>query len=1362
MTTISSQSEGDTQPISQRVYDEFMSNTKLQTPMKNVPQVSGETGDTTDLSLHSYHQGQSGFVDLVGPLEEPSRTDAEVRSPENEDDDGDPLSPIVDIRAEPYPESKRFRQPKTPATSGKKRNHAGEIIQQGDSTSKLPINPFAGHMHGLDTMMNQSQAFNATQAVSSPLTHVLRSDSLSERPSPDMFEVRRPATAGLFSSSPQTVGLNKVRAVTEPQTTYISMQESQERRELAMRPPLEVPSSTIVSSDEDFESDSSERRRRRNRKQIDRKGKDKLTSVTASRRLASRGRDRRIQRNRDRRELKYQSGREASEPVVISDDLRAEGNETEHENHEDLHADEIDELADDNKENVEVPMTISRPNQRKSPAIGSQSSPLRAPQTNVVSSSAKRSQSRKTTDGGMDVSTKPSDVPEGTQISAIADSQPPPNIEKTWQQSANHPPASSASEILVPRSQALPVFTTSQLKLPFEKSKVADNTPTIGFETRVLSNESPISSPVESQKRYSPLVEPQGLSSSTTRAIAQVNSSPKDISLPRQTSTNASILNRQEGRVLDVSENSKIPDELMRVTKGPTEAMKSIARSSPGKIVSTLPSTIPETNSIAKNLAQFSGLTGSSDAMQNFSSNGKSTLKARSESLQHHVSTGSTPFETAQTNLLNSSSKRQSVDPKLPSSHRVLSPGPKSPPSKTLAQIAADPSPFDAIGEVDVSVNLLSSDDYEFQNVINGSSPLESNSKRRRAKGRDFQIVRSEPETALDPAPELQPDVATEPAPETSVFAALDTNKKVSSSKNIQDALSTDELAFDYSVLEKEISKDKLAPLTSRVLDDKPPVSTPLKSKSSPLGRPRKVQLLTKAVDTHTMSGNDGKSGSAARKSHLKNARIPAKSVGKALSSGNIIAPDRVFAHFNGNYKGYYPATGVGVVDNRETQYKVTFDDGTDDLIPSCNVSRLELRLGDNIKVEGAGNRIYTVQGFADLRLPSALPDSETPSKRQNGGKNSYTDVYGHAAVIVKPKQPQLADGELVEEISFPLKDIYLTNTMWAKYKDRTFNPILSGLLVRLQTPSSRPSIPSAPSSRSRRTKNSASDNPRSATARPSTGVGLFVNMVFAITNISSDKIRRSTMQQILSNGGRIVADGFNELFDIPPLELASSPRNEPQAEFHLTQEAQGIGFACLIADGHCRMAKYVQALALGIPCVATRWVNDCISKQCIQPWEPYLLPAGKSEYLDQAIRSRVLQSSNPNQVTLLHVVANRPKMLDGGSVLLIMSKAEEDTMKYYPFITHALGASKVSRALSLDAAAKAIAKAQADGEEPWDWVYTHNDEDRELVEERLSRLNTSNKRQRDSGYGIGKMRTRVVCNEFVIQSLILGQLMDT
>lgn len=1351
MTSLS-QAEGDTQPISQRVLDEFASKTKLENAAKHLLVSCDGTCNTHESSLCSYHQGQTGFVDLMGGLEQPLKISPEDPSPENDDDELDPLSPVVDVRAELYPESKRFQQPKTPATNGKKRNHAGEFIHRGDSSSKAPINPFAGNMIGLDAMMDPSQAFKATQAASSPLTHMPNSDTLSERPSPDMYSIQRPSSTRFVSSPPQITGSRMVRAVTEPQTTYISMQESQAKRDmLARRSAMELDRSGAVSSDEDFDSDDSQLRRRRNRRKIDLKARGQLIGVTAPLRPVSSGRGRGVVQKQFRsREYKYRSGREASEALVISDDLPAEGNvtedETEHEeDQEDSLAEEMDELADDNKENIEVPMTISKPNQRKSPGVRIDSTPSCPRQIHIQISSTDQFKPRKSSHGDTE-SSNPQDVDvvEGTQTSAVADSQPPPYIARVPQRSGvetDQPLPSSPSEVLVPKVQDNSILSTSRPHFVSRGDQVVGNlvnsalgssTSTALFHTGFLVPSKQIHSLPVSNQSNNPVI---------AQTIAHPSALSVDNTASRLPDGVQSATSHQDQKAL---ESQNIENQLSR------KFQRSFVDSSLSGFSSTLPGTIPETSSAVKHLRGHSSLTRSSAAVQTSHPITKSPSKTPLETLEPQTSTGSTLFETAQT-ALKSPSKLPYVDHRHYSHHDDSTSSAESIPAKSLAQIAVDPSPLDAIGEVDMNIELITSDDIEFQNVIDGFSPARHVKKRRRGnKGHILQV-----------------------APPKSDGLPVDTNQAAVNDDTTPDICTTDELAGDYSTLEKKIDEDEPTATSLMKIGEGSSIYTSPRLTPGSQDRPKKIRPFTHNDCGPEASGSKKTKASPVTESvlpvPLPNESItPCNSVKAGVSDRTVVASDRVFAHFNGNPSAYFPATCMEVEPGDKPRYKVCFDDYQVDKVGGFNVRSLELRVGDTIKVLNSRKETFIVQGFADRSLPPAQPNPGNSSKRK---PIIFCDIFGYQTVIVSVKQPKSIHSDSAELRSVPLKDVYLTQTMWGKFKDRPFVPVVPESSFELQSPSDQPSTPSTPKSH-RHTKIPILASPSTTASVAGTDGGLFANTVFAVTFASDSTIAEETREnitdQILSNGGRIV-DGFEELFDIPSLKLTSSfkqsPKKPTKSTFRVTQAARTIGFACVISDKHCRKAKYIQALALGIPCLATRWVDDCISKRRILPYEPYLLAAGESEYLRGAIRSRVLQRYDPNIATLSQIVANGPRFLADKSILLIMSKAEEETMRFYPLFTHALGACKISRALSLEAAAKAIAKAQADGE-PWDFVYSHDhdkrsrgDENKRRVEKYLLGTNSAEPNRKRGRDGDGT--TKVVGNEFLIQSLILGQLAD-
>lgn len=306
-----------------------------------------------------------------------------------------------------------------------------------------------------------------------------------------------------------------------------------------------------------------------------------------------------------------------------------------------------------------------------------------------------------------------------------------------------------------------------------------------------------------------------------------------------------------------------------------------------------------------------------------------------------------------------------------------------------------------------------------------------------------------------------------------------------------------------------------------------------------------------------------------------------------------------------------------------------------------------------------------------------------------------------------------------------------------------------------------------------------------SASRDSSRGVILFAGMAFAISFQSKQlgekdshyKSRVASSSQVANKikqgGGKVLANGFDQLFEVTPVKnadreatsIASTP--QPDEEISIAPPAQDTGFTALIADGHSRKVKYMQALALGLPCIHERWVTTCVEKQKLVDWSDYLLCAGNSAFLGDAIRSRSLVSYDATTAKLSQVIQHRPRLLDHSRILLIMSRAEEQKKMAYVFLARVLGAS-LSRVYTMDEARKQL-KAREDAGHPYDWVY---------VEEKMASISdifssssststlTSNSRKRKRrneaiSAGPPPKKIRMLSDELVIQSLILGRLMD-
>jgi hypothetical protein len=282
--------------------------------------------------------------------------------------------------------------------------------------------------------------------------------------------------------------------------------------------------------------------------------------------------------------------------------------------------------------------------------------------------------------------------------------------------------------------------------------------------------------------------------------------------------------------------------------------------------------------------------------------------------------------------------------------------------------------------------------------------------------------------------------------------------------------------------------------------------------------------------------------------------------------------------------------------------------------------------------------------------------------------------------------------------------------------------------------------------------------------------------MVFAISfqdrqqpQKSKDKSLSKTNieSMIRQEGGKILGEGFNPLFDFDTLPTSINAPPTPMLSSSLKLLDTEIGFTALIADGHSRKVKYMQALALGIPCLAPKWVTTCVSKKEIVDWSSYLLCAGSSTLLGDAIRSRNLLTYDASTAKLAEIVSQRPKLLDGSRILLIMKKKKNEEKRLpYVFLAQVLGASLV-RVHSLEEARAKLRQAESEDDD-FDWVYVddHLQDARTVLFGAGTRVGISKKRKRrstsvDTGDDRPPKRIRTLNDELVIQSLILGRLVE-
>jgi hypothetical protein len=122
------------------------------------------------------------------------------------------------------------------------------------------------------------------------------------------------------------------------------------------------------------------------------------------------------------------------------------------------------------------------------------------------------------------------------------------------------------------------------------------------------------------------------------------------------------------------------------------------------------------------------------------------------------------------------------------------------------------------------------------------------------------------------------------------------------------------------------------------------------------------------------------------------------------------------------------------------------------------------------------------------------------------------------------------------------------------------------------------------------------------------------------------------------------------------------------------------------------------------------------------------------------------LSAYDPGIVRLADVVQNaRPSILDSASIIFVLGRGEK--RRPYVFLTLALGAERIEKVSDLRAAK--VLLEESDGKE-YKWVFVDDGE----VETATAQFT------KKTGRGSAKSpNVRVVGNEFVKQSLVLGKL---
>jgi len=155
------------------------------------------------------------------------------------------------------------------------------------------------------------------------------------------------------------------------------------------------------------------------------------------------------------------------------------------------------------------------------------------------------------------------------------------------------------------------------------------------------------------------------------------------------------------------------------------------------------------------------------------------------------------------------------------------------------------------------------------------------------------------------------------------------------------------------------------------------------------------------------------------------------------------------------------------------------------------------------------------------------------------------------------------------EELRLPMDKVYLTGKLFAQFgDDRRY--LFTTTTSRNRFHAGSRNVSSSPS----------------VTRGPRLQSTLFENMVFAISGRSSGANPKNTLSEMIAaHGGRVVEDGLHDLLNL----------NENEGELTLRASFAETTFCAVLADEYSRRVKYLQALALGLPCLTTKWIEHCV-----------------------------------------------------------------------------------------------------------------------------------------------------------------------
>lgn len=1150
----------------------------------------------------------------------------------------------------------------TPALAGRTRGNSGNMLSSAARTNTTPgtvgstnfFFPSLSHGgEGLAQHISLTQAFNNTQAPTSPAVGGGATDDIVfSRPSPNFTHIRHSSPIPAYSSpikptQPETPKSDPVvRSSSQPRTEYVTMKESQERRKLS----LGDEHGSLVEQDS-WQELSRVVRAKKAKEYAHRQAARSLSSVSAPTPVWSRSARKRTVNPDDSSPEKSKTPQAEIHGGLCDYDVTMDGQS------QPMKVNGVNENNVEDSVSPDVPATI-RPARRRNSVDNNvqvpktSSHPYRTPSCPLSRNSSQPlllQREHQLQETGLLHHLNRSFQPHSSSRESIAvmDSQPDIDFDSIPQ----------------PKSLRFP-SSPSVIQYSINQTTMGSRT---GYTSQIVSSSMPPMPPKpsspeeeaipEGEERVPsspPLLPPDGAEAGddnieydehTYDEYAEVVGGPRnslsptfdddvamdeddDLPVVKENADENDGTHSDKGEP-DLVKPGKINVQANQGTEVPAENERGNTRSTNqlqrdatvkqlGPPRMQRQDTIPETDALDETQPSFFPAKNFEETAEDATAMGDHANSVDLSQILREERDGSPP------NLRVPISSKDTGSEAIPDSRRI----------RSIDDIYNLPDTQHSLNEEDVEMPRLSGSEDEGDVFMRHSSPAKPSAKRRkvtyiakRKAFRDSARATTDTESLSDPPSSSHLD-QVQPVME-------DNQPIVSVERGAEGAYTVADAGEDVEVpyIRTTSLKSKVLPKPSKPRNQRQgalkPVSRELlRSMSSPATSPTRPKVSTNTRIGTPITPTKPREAVAEQSTDIdmvdagSQPAVPVSSVAqpcnievtvenpsqRSATPPEIIMPNRVFASWPGSH--YYPATCVGRPTARQLQ--IRFDDGNTTFIDTAHVRALDLRTGDHVKVDEPGMKknTYLVVGFKD-RIDD-LGGEEFPT----------TDQRGHATVVLEERLreslPQAKALQQPEHISVPMGSVYLTASLWKRLRDRSFTSTFivspaksaSNIGTPIADPLTTPSFSrrgtAVPSFLRDATTRAASV---ASTTRSSCGV--FTNMAFVLTSTTADVDKEAVARLIKSNNGLVLEHGFHELFDFESEEAPTSSQNRRRStstcdgsnELVLKDAYKDLGFVALISDAHSRSTKYIQALALNVPCLHVRWIHDSLNASHAAPF---------------------------------------------------------------------------------------------------------------------------------------------------------------